>query len=299
MVDVNKIFEDSEKFLDDMVDSHEERLIKAIKKLEKRIVNMTKDLPTSRGSLKYEAEALRRFHKELIKEFNNIYGTTVDSITKDYNEVDKQLKQELNDLDIATGFTSADRSMMEALKEQSNVTLADIGNTSQNKLISGVYDTVVGGSAFSELVDLIKNELTGLENMTGRSMTSYASGFAHDSLMDYYSTVNFRKGEQAGLKEYLYAGNIIKSSRAFCIARAGKVFDHKTVKSWEKRSWKGKKEGNIFIVRGGYNCRHHFRPIKKEWIDSGEVKVGNYFDENPEAYTANIQKEVNKELKSL
>jgi hypothetical protein len=31
---------------------------------------------------------------------------------------------------------------------------------------------------------------------------------------------------------------------------------------WNSQTWQGKKPGDPFVVRGGYNCRHMFVPVK-------------------------------------
>jgi len=33
----------------------------------------------------------------------------------------------------------------------------------------------------------------------------------------------------------------------------------------------GKATGDPFIVRGGYNCRHHWQPVDPEWFNDSEI----------------------------
>jgi hypothetical protein len=40
-------------------------------------------------------------------------------------------------------------------------------------------------------------------------------------------------------------------------------------------------------------------PVKTEWLDDGDLEVGNYFDENPDEYPDALKAEVSKELKKL
>lgn len=47
--------------------------------------------------------------------------------------------------------------------------------------------------------------------------------------MTFYQTIHNQKAEEVGLTNYLYFGNIVKDSRSFCIARAGKVFAKKAI----------------------------------------------------------------------
>jgi len=67
---------------------------------------------------------------------------------------------------------------------------------------------------------------------------------------------------------WLYAGTVIKDSRPFCVARTGRVFTTKQVKSWASLSWSGKipatDKATIISYLGGYNCRHRLLPVSKE-----------------------------------
>jgi len=31
------------------------------------------------------------------------------------------------------------------------------------------------------------------------------------------------------------------------------------------QTWQGKAQGDPFVVRGGYNCRHHWQPTDPDW----------------------------------
>ena len=36
---------------------------------------------------------------------------------------------------------------------------------------------------------------------------------------------------------------------------------------WANNSWAGKSSGDPFIVRGGYNCRHHWVATDPDWLN--------------------------------
>ena len=105
----------------------------------------------------------------------------------------------------------------------------------------------------------------GHNDVRGRSMTMYAKGFAQDAIMNFHNQVNVKKGEDLGMTHFLYNGDLISASRPFCITRAGKTYSKQQILSWDKLSWKGK-AGPAMSERGGYNCRHHWRPVRPEWI---------------------------------
>ena len=43
-----------------------------------------------------------------------------------------------------------------------------------------------------------------------------------------------------------------------------KTFTEEEINSKWQGSWAGKAPGDPFIVRGGYNCRHHWLPIVED-----------------------------------
>jgi len=167
-----------------------------------------------------------------------------------------------------------------------------------NQIAQGLYNNVAGATSFSAFVDTIKTALTGLETSGGVPLSSYASRYAQDSVMNFYQSMNLNLARKAKLTEFMYYGAVSKNTRPFCMARVGKTFTKAQIDKWNSFSWKGK-SCDVWICRGGYNCQHHLMPVKTEWLDSGDLKVANYFDENPDELTDSIKSEYNKELKRL
>lgn len=71
------------------------------------------------------------------------------------------------------------------------------------------------------------------------------------------------KATLAGIDTFKYVGGTIPTSRQFCINHNGKTMTKREIERvWRSQSWGGKAPGNPFVVRGGYNCRHFFIPVK-------------------------------------
>jgi hypothetical protein len=75
-------------------------------------------------------------------------------------------------------------------------------------------------------------------------------------------------GQKEGMDKWLYSGGLVKDSRPFCVARAGKIYTTAEVLAWprqEKYKWAGMipgtNESNIFAYAGGYRCRHILAPV--------------------------------------
>ena len=130
-------------------------------------------------------------------------------------------------------------------------------------LNAAIIDSVVNGGLKDDLINAIRNILTGSGSVTatGRPMSAYASTLTQDSLMEYYANANLLASEEAGIDKFEYAGTLIKDSRDWCISHQDKQYTKEEIAGFDGDSWAGKKSGSTMIHRGGYNCRHWWIPI--------------------------------------
>ena len=109
----------------------------------------------------------------------------------------------------------------------------------------------------------------------GENMKRYAGQILNDSLREFDETLNLAKSNDAGLTHVVYQGSNIPTTRDFCRLvrsgaydkRKGGLFTIDEVRKLWRRNWKGKKPGDPFIVRGGYNCRHQWSFVNPDWYD--------------------------------
>ena len=109
----------------------------------------------------------------------------------------------------------------------------------------------------------------------GENMKRYAGQILNDSLREFDATLNLAKSNDAGLTHVVYQGSNIPTTREFCRLvrsgaydkRNGGLFTIDEVRKLWRRNWKGKKPGDPFIVRGGYNCRHQWSFVNPDWYD--------------------------------
>lgn len=267
MAEFDDLIEKTDKILNDLMDKQDKILVRSIKTLERRIIDMASELPkTKNGSLKFELKQAQEFQKNVLIEFENVYGASVARVVKDLKELDKLVIEQLADMNIDAAFTTADRQMFSALRKQTEKTYLHLGTKASDEISQALYDSVIGGVAFTEFVDQIRNALTGLEDVAGRPLATYAKTYAQDSTMGYYSNLHMRNAQEAGLDTFLYYGTVIATTRKWCGDHVHKVFTRNEIEDWRNFRWKGKAPGDPFIVRGGYNCRHHFLPVKREWV---------------------------------
>lgn len=126
------------------------------------------------------------------------------------------------------------------------------------------------GGSFSGMLQTLKNHITGIDDKEGR-LLRYAKGFLTDTLFNYSRAYQQAVTSDLGLEFYLYSGGLTGpkgkhgGSREFCEERAGLFFHQKEIELWAEMDWAGKNKdttsSSIFILAGGYNCRHSIIPV--------------------------------------
>jgi len=261
-----------DKSLNSMADNHQARLKASIRKLEQRIVDQARQLKLGGAgellSPRVNLKLAQSIHGQLGQLFEEEYGKGVRRNLAGFNQVAEGIIKGYRNLDVAMEFTGVDAKIMDVLREQDLQQFAQFGAQAQERIAQTLYDSVVAAAPFSALEETIRGVLSGGVDARGRSLAAYAGQHAQDALMNFQQAVHVKKGRDAGLKSWLYYGNIITTTRPFCIDRAGKVFTDQEIKVWDDMVWVGK-SGPPMTHRGGYNCRHHWVAVKKGWLPEG------------------------------
>lgn len=260
---------------------HIARVSKSIELLENNIINSIVQLSTWKGKgtikpLRNNIENLKTVHRDIAK----LFLTDFDAETRKMVTTFKKAK-----LDIARNYaafgediewTGIDEDAMNALKAADRATYSALGKGAQERVTQALYNSVIGGSSMSDLINEIRNVTTGIKTMTGRPLSSYAKLYANDMIMNFHNQVTLMKADQLKMNNYLYYGSLIATSRDFCKRRVGKTYTKKQIQSWAF-NWKGKR-GDAWTYRGGWNCRHHWMPVRKKWLEKyGEERLRKMF----------------------
>ncbi len=268
---------DTDEFLFEVSGLHERMLMDSIRSAEHRIIDMMRDLETKQGKLlgtKINLKQAQANHKELIKIMKAEYGLAVDNVIDGFDEISKFITRSWRDLGESARFTGLDKDIIDVLKQQSYDQFTAFGDTAIQRISEQMYRSVTAGAKMSELLTTIRGVLRGHKDVRGRPMAIYARQMANDSVMNFHNAVNLKKAEDLDIEHYLYVGDIISTTRNFCAIRAGQVYTRAQIDSWT-HEWTGK-AGPAFEYRGGYNCRHHWRPIRPEWLPEGEIDVAEF-----------------------
>ena len=285
--DINASLRRTEKFLDSALEEADQRILRAMEQLESRIVRLASGLEIdAAGNIKGPKWTLKQaqtIHKQLATEFADTFGEAIQSNVQGFDTVAAFVEAQFAALDVPVAFSTLDREVIDALKAQSFAVYDGLSMETQNRVAQAVYDSAIAGETFERLTAKIAAALIGHKDVRGRPLSQYATTYAQDSLMEFYSELHRTKAKEAGLEHFIYYGDIIRTTRPFCRTRAGKVFTAAEVDSWNRLGpWKGRKPGPVQLVRGGYNCRHHLHAVDPSWVPEEGVEVLVYRDGEPE-----------------
>jgi predicted ABC-type ATPase len=168
-----------------------------------------------------------------------------------------------------------------------------------NPIVNIVNDSVTSGSTFADMVDELRVIIKGDEERLGQLMR-YSKQITQDALNQFNAGYNETIAKDLDLEWYFYSGGRRRTSRPFCKKYAGRYFHKKEVEDFGKRidldasnlcggkkdlcqgRVKGTNSSNIFRYRGGYNCKHIYKPTLIDSVPNNvinrNIEKGYYLD---------------------
>lgn len=287
---------DYSEILERLADGHQERLANALKTLENNVASIMDNAPIKDGKL-FDLEWAVNARPELRAALEADYLSEVDSIVRDYAGVSADASKMLSTYGDFAKLDSAVISQLQGLSFQG---FQAVANEYLDVLANEVYQSTLTGRAFNDTVKNLRQTINGVyiqsdsveanrlvdiaangtkaqqadavrqlqtiyaRDRVGNNLRRYATQMAQDSLMQFDASVNTAIGKQTGATKWKYYGTTIRDTRPFCREHVNQVFTTEEIEETWAGSWKGKASGDPFIVRGGYNCRHHFRPVLED-----------------------------------
>ena len=303
------------KAITSLEDKQQELLIKALQQLENKVVETALNLPNRNGILfdtrlaieirpKLQ-QAIEELYLTKVQTFINDYDKIAANIVATYGKlpIPAEFKQ----------ITEIDLQVIQQLKKLSFSQFQNLGNEFVNTLANEVYQSTLTGRPVVEMVQTLKSKINGiyqqsdnakaqelvdyiannpngaevdtavsqLQTIYGRdrlgdNLNRYATQIVQDSLMGFDGQFAKFRADELGLTSYVYYGSLVRDSRDFCIENANKIFTEEEIRQkWADETWQGKAQGDPFVVRGGYNCRHHFQPVNPDW---GKINEDGTFE---------------------
>lgn len=286
---------DHARFVEKLGDAHEKRIVEALASLEERIVALLTSAPLKDGQL-FDLEWAIAARKDILQSITEEYLVPVNSTVAEYV---KAAESAVKMIQTYTDFVGISSEVISALQSQAFLGFENIGTTFLNDISSEIYQNTLSGRPISESIKTIRQKINGVyaqadqveiqrlvdianaggagaENAikelktvyaadkVGNNMRRYATQMVHDSLMQFDASIVVQAGKETGADKWKYYGSVIRDSRPFCKLHAGNVYTEEKIREIWQGDWAGKAPGDPFIVRGGYNCRHHFRPFYSE-----------------------------------
>ena len=159
------------------------------------------------------------------------------------------------------------RETVREMRQAINGVFAKSDDAAAMALVEFVREFRDDPSRADEVADAVEQLHTiHARDRSGNNLRRYAYQQVHDGLMQFNGSFTQAKAQEAGLTHYEYYGSLVRDSRDWCVGLAGQVLNQDEIREkWANSSWQGKAPGDPFVVRGGYNCRHHFMPVDPDW----------------------------------
>lgn len=288
---MNKQYDD---YIDNLISKHEQRLDEALVRLERDIARLASEAPLQDGKLFDLAWAVnarqsiqQAFNRNLLQEFTELYDG-------DFSEL---FNLNYDTINAIKPFAKLPPDVLLQLKRQKFTGFEEIANTYIDTLANDMYQyTLVSGdrdemiarlrgsingvyqaSDQDEIAELVEQAKSDDEQVSeqaikalhskysadklGNNLRRYANVYVRDAVSELNAELTIASANVAEIDRFKYFGSNIKDTRDFCRKHSGKVYTREEIEQIWQGDWAGKKAGNPYIVRGGWNCRHSFVPI--------------------------------------
>lgn len=216
--------------------------------LRKNLARILEGLRTDSLTAKEAAKALGGLESSMEEAGLKTYFERARGLFQaEYKEVQEEFAQTTGKKALLGKFT---RQNLDALVDARLDLAASFVTDYLGDVRTAVLDAVVGGRK------LKPEEI--LETAEGRTLHNLKTEL-NTSLMAFQRVTHLEKAKKAGITKFLYVGPNDKIIRPFCLERVDRIFTQAEVESWDNGQGLP-----AAIYCGGYNCRHHLRPISDE-----------------------------------
>lgn len=233
-----------------VAERHQRELASALAKMERRIIQLMSGAPLTDGQL-FDLEWAVSARNELRQIVQEEYLEQISDMVADYAEVAAQAEAMLGTY---SEFVVLDQNVVRQLQQLTFNGFEALGQDFTEVVAKAIYDNTLTGLSFADAVEQIRSSVDA-------DLGRYANVALHDGLMDFNATINTNMGLNAGADKFKYYGPDDSKTRPHCDKYVGEVMTLDEIKEAWSGSWSGKRDGSPLVVRGGYNCRHHFRPV--------------------------------------
>lgn len=164
--------------------------------------------------------------------------------------------REMNSDVLDNPLSQAELTVIQTLKAETAAAVLNQVENEQQSIIQALAIAAVAGAALPTV-------LRDLRSLIGRSIKRISDTF-RTLVRNFDGAFTLVRAAIDPTLKFRYVGGVIQTSRGFCRSHNNKVYTRKEIETiWRSQTWGGKAPGNPFIVRGGYNCRHLFVPVRE------------------------------------
>lgn len=237
------------KALDGSTSNHERRLVLAMERLRRGLTDLMAGLPLSDGQL-FDLDAALALRTDIDGLVRAEYLTVIDDIIREYPDAVALTGEFMEQF----APFRVPQSVIGQLQQFSFTGHEALADDFVEALYQQVYNNTLSGTPFSA-------SLAELNSLLDSDLQRYSKTLLHDSLFEFSSSLQQASAAEAGITKFRYEGDTIETTRPFCQKHVGKEYTTDEIYEIWDDGWQGKKSGDPFRVRGGYNCRHWWVPI--------------------------------------
>jgi len=149
--------------INQLIDSHEERIIGSLKKLEDDIIAELTDL--SEGGVKLNTQLAIQLRPNLKRLIEENYLKEADALVSEYDEIIKEYQNFIENIPIPTRFktlTKPDLKIINDLKFLTFSGFEDVANRFLDTVANEIYQSAVIGKPFKDVVKNIRGQINGV-----------------------------------------------------------------------------------------------------------------------------------------
>src|SRR5210317_1175531 len=193
-----------------LIDTHEERLIGVLKKLEDDIIaDLTK---TTSGGTTLNTQIAIQLRPNLKRLIEENYLKEADALVSEYDEIIKEYQDLIRPLPIPTRFktlTKPDLKVINDLKFLSFSGFQDIGNRFLDTIANEVYQSAVIGKPFNEMVKNIRGQINGVYQRSNENAINRLVDYIEKNRYSANSTIIERVNSAKSTLASKYASDIL------------------------------------------------------------------------------------------
>jgi hypothetical protein len=189
-------------------------------------------------------------------QIQQLFVGVIDSISTSFNNIQPILTSNiaLNSSVLGTAISPAVDQQLQRVIAISRQQTVDALVKEQSDIIAAIELAVIGGSVALVIREL-RRAIPDIIRRVGTVFGSIVRGID--------SAFTFLRGKEQNVN-YRYSGPRDSDNRDFCSQMSGQILSEEQIRRvWNTQTWGGKRAGDPFVTRGGWNCRHVWTPEGK------------------------------------